>query len=247
VRIDEDLHERLRDLADSAGPWDDPLPAVLDRASAHRRMTPATRRRRWRPAPPGARKLLGVAAVVALVAGSGVGLWQLASGNWGSSNARSAAQPVQSVAPRAGAAPPQAAPSPCGPVPVSSGPAADTASVSVRLARSATGAVTGVRPQLHVPAAGQPVDATGSVRVVLLAGGRVVASGSSVLAGSGGSPTALRVAPLPTTSCSQRRLPPGRYTMVVALGYRTAGATAGLTPGVPPGVIVSRPVPVTVR
>lgn len=251
MSFDDELHDRLGDLADSGGPWDDPLPAVLDRAAAHRRTTPATRRR-WHQTP-GARRLLGVAATVAVLAGGGVGLWQLVS--TGATDTRSdssggaavgggqAAATSARPQPRAG----HGGPSSCGPVPVSSGPAAGTATVSVRLLRSAAGEVTGVRPQLHLPAGAPAITATGSTRVVILAGARVVAARAAPPAAAG--PTgaglgSLPTAPLPATACpaglSAAALPAGRYTVVVAVGYRPAA-------GGGTGVIVSKPLPITVR
>lgn len=237
MRFDEELHERLGDLADSTGPWDDPLPAVLERAAAERRTTPIGRRR-WNEAHR-VRRMLGVAATVAVVAGGGAGLWQLVSSSGSTSGPSTSEARIGGRSTSAGAlaAPGQGRVPSCDSVPVSSGTAAGRATVSVRLLRSATGAVTGVRPQLHVPAGGPAITATGSARVVVLAGSRVVASRVAPPAASSAAP---RTAPLPTSTCSGRRLPAGRYTVIVAVGYRSAvGAAAG--------VIVSTPVPITVR
>lgn len=254
MRFDEDLHERLGDLADSGGPWDDPLPVVLDRARAERRTASSRRRRRWHETP-GLRRMLAVAATLAIIGGAGAGLWQLGSG--GGSSAKSSSAPGSGKRDAAGSSaaggvearphrPAHDAPPSCGSVPVSSGPAAGTATLSVRLLRSATGAVTGVRPQLHNPAGLPVIAATGSTRVVVVAGAHVVASWVSAPAvGNQEQPSAgLRAAPLPTTACSQpgaaTPLPAGRYAVIVAVGYRTAvDATAG--------VIVSVPVAITVR
>ena len=59
---DEELRRRLADLAESAGPWADPLPAVMRHAHAeprHRRALPAGRRK-WS---------LAAAVVITLVVG----------------------------------------------------------------------------------------------------------------------------------------------------------------------------------
>jgi hypothetical protein len=90
----DDLARRLIDLADSAGPWDDPLPEIRRRAAvmttdstssvstAFRSPTPARRPRGWLHSVDLA-MLAAIAAVVTLVAGLG---WVISAGQGGGSD-----------------------------------------------------------------------------------------------------------------------------------------------------------------
>ncbi len=264
MTLEDDLHARLTDLADSAGPWDDPLPDVLARAAEERRTpleqrrtTPSAPRRRWHELP-AVRRSLGAAATIAVIAAAGAGMWHLASNGQRSQSGRPAVDSgrsgrqvpaSRSAAGNAGGgaagtgggrdATPNAS---CAAISVRSGAAAAT--LSAQLSRSATGAVTGVRPQLSLPAGAAAITTTGSVRVIVRRGAQVVA-GSSTSAPpvrvTSRAPATWPVIGVPTACAGPaagRQLPAGDYTLVVAAGYRSATGT---------GVLVSRPVPITVR
>ncbi|MGI8868312.1 MAG: hypothetical protein ACR2F6_05545 [Mycobacteriales bacterium] len=249
MRFEDRLQERLRDLAGSAEPWDDPIPVVLERAAAQRRASAAPHRR-WRNRR-GVRPIVRVAAsillIAALGAGLGAGIWQLgrsttnsSSPHKGAGGAARGAAPASAggaTASRSAAAGGAPLPGPnCLPPAVSSGPGSGTAILAVRVQRSASGRITGVRPVLH---AGRPaITSTGPIRVILLAGTQVVGSKTRTVPRAR---SLLPVVPLPSSNCTARpaAVPAGAYTVVVSIGYRTGAGTTG--------TLVSRPVPITVR
>lgn len=106
--LDDDLTRRLVDLADSAGPWDDPLPEVLRRAaelasapasgpteSSTFRAPTAARARRGRLRSIDPTLVASAAAVVAVVAGVG---WLLHAGGPSSEKASSGGPAMASMA-----------------------------------------------------------------------------------------------------------------------------------------------------
>jgi hypothetical protein len=183
----DDIERRLVDLADSAGPWDDPLPEIRRRAAA---MTAdsdpvaggssvfrppgggRTSRRWFRSVDP--EKAVAAAAVVALVAGLG---WLIHSGGPSSEKSSSAAPALaSSAAGAAGSAAPssaaqgQSVPGPGATAALCVWPA-PTSAVSLRApARVRTGAVLSVGVRLTGSAAADVY----SPLVVVLSKGRVV-------------------------------------------------------------------------
>lgn len=136
---ENNLHARLEDLADAAGPWPDPLPGVLERAKdTDRPVAPvesidARRRMRW--------VVLSAAAATIVVLGAMVWIFDPFGGTPAATTASAPDQESSTMqdnnsqkedaAPGAGAVvPPPAVPT-CGVLPTQSGPVADIATLTL--------------------------------------------------------------------------------------------------------------------
>jgi hypothetical protein len=205
-----DLRRRLVDLADGAGPWDDPLPEVLHRSALA--APPSRLASRWWRAP----HTLLVAAAVVLLA--------LVGGGW---LLNSTTTPQNDTSAAGGSAGMQAQAAKCVPSVVKSGsPAAQPSTASVQLTsalRVRTGAATRVSIQLP---ARTPAGAAVELVVLDQSGAAV---GRLDTAGVGG-PNQIRVTGSTIATGVLRASPPSCGTATGGTAAAT-GAGAPLAPG----------------
>lgn len=269
---EEELHRRLHDLADSAGPWVDPLPGVLERARARKsrrlisaRLTSVLRA----PHRPDWQILGAIAATMMLVLGAYLS-WELVGGDSRTATTTARSEPQKGFADLGAAFP--ATPARCGKQPTSSGDVAGIASMTLAATRTASSGqpielraairastngpeiVTPIRPELLIVEAGTVIgwiDSGPIPEIAKMIPLRVGTEQTLTLtldsrAGGGG----MRLGecpnhsrPFPTGLLPTPR--PGTYHLLAVLRY-TVSAGGGGSPETS-GSLVSQPLTVTIR